>query len=157
MGLIHLDGNYLAARVAHQALGFSGVVIFTQVGEDDIRPFTGIGDGHSPTNAAVSAGNQRRQTFQFAATHIGFFTVIGPWLHRLSVPRQVLRLWGVFRSGVEAAGVLQYRLLSRCHIAYLHFCTAEPGPEAGGFEWVVRFFDTETDVSSPSLDINASI
>ena len=30
-------------------------------------------------------------------------------------------------------------------------------PEARIFEWVVRLFDAEAEVSSPSLDINASI
>jgi hypothetical protein len=56
----------LAAGGFDQALRLLGILVLMEVGDHDVRPFPGEGDGNSAANAAIGTGNDRPLAFEAA-------------------------------------------------------------------------------------------
>ena len=77
------DEHRFSPRLFDQSLRLLGVLMLIQVGDDDVRAFTGIGDRNRAADAAVAAGDDGFLARQFVAAAVRVFTVIGPRFHRV--------------------------------------------------------------------------
>ena len=66
-----------APRLLHQPCGLVGVLVFVQVGDQDVRALTGEGERYGAPDAAVGTGDQRGLALQPARSGVGLLAVIG--------------------------------------------------------------------------------
>jgi hypothetical protein len=68
--------------------------MFIQIGHDHVGAFTGEGNRHRTTDAAVGAGDQRNLAGQPSGTDVGLLAAIGVGLHVALRARHGLSLFG---------------------------------------------------------------
>ena len=94
----HEDG--LASGVLDKAFRLVGVVVFAEIGNQDIGSLARKGNCHRPADAAICAGYDRLLPRELATTPIAILTVVGFRSHIAGATRHGLFLLGEGRSGV---------------------------------------------------------
>jgi len=90
----------LAPGLFDPACGFLRVFVFIEVGNRDVRAFTGEGDGDGATDTTVGTGDQCDLALQAPRAFIALFASIGVRVHLLLAAGDRLGLFPEGRFGI---------------------------------------------------------
>ncbi len=76
------DENDFRAILLERGLCILSILMFVQVGNEHVGTFSPEGNGDSPADATVAAGDDCLFSTESARPLVGVFPMIGNWLHQ---------------------------------------------------------------------------
>ncbi|MNV17471.1 hypothetical protein D3C71_1082600 [compost metagenome] len=89
------DDKRLTAGVLDPFGGVGRIIVFVEIGDQNIGAFTRESNGHGLANPRICAGDQRDFAFESSIAAIRFLAMIRDWLHRPGFARRLLLLFGI--------------------------------------------------------------
>ena len=86
--------NAFAACLLDQARHVGGIVVFVEVGDQDVGAFASKGDGHRTADTAVASGYHRALTCQPSRSAVAALATVGDGIHDRLDAWNLLLLFG---------------------------------------------------------------
>src|SRR5258708_509342 len=67
----------ISAGRGHEALGLAGVLVFVEIGDQNVSSFSGVGDGNRAADPAIAPGDDGLLAAEATAALVGRLAMIG--------------------------------------------------------------------------------